>query len=782
MAVETAPSTSAGITTTIDESGIATLLIDQPGQKVNVMNMAFVEELERAVGQLASAVVGAAATGGPPSSIAESPALKGVILTSGKKGQFVAGADLEQLLQATRPEEPTELVRRLHRALNRLESLPCPSVAAINGPALGGGLELALACDYRVCVGVEGDLSRPSGNILGSPEVQLGLLPAGGACQRLPRLVGLSRALELILEGKRYSPRRARKYGVIDEVVHPAVLMEAARAWLARGKRRTHPRWSRLDEAAVRWPLVRSLIYRQAERTVARKTKGHYPAPLKALDAVRAGQEQGFGAGLAAEAVAFGELATGDVARNLIRLFFATEGLKKEQRATAPAGAAPVGAAAVGAAPSGGPSGPSLVTRGTHEGMPGVRRTPLLGVVGAGFMGAGIAQASAVAGYAVRLRDLTPEQVAHGIKTARNLTLSAARTSRLSRTEAQDTISRLSGTTDFSGFKRAQLVIEAVFEDVDVKRRVIAELEEALAPQAVIASNTSSLPIASLAASARHPERIVGMHFFSPVHKMPLLEVVRAKQSSEQAVSTAIEAGRAMGKTVIVVRDGPGFYTTRVLGFMVQEAGRLFEEGGSIESIDRAMTAFGFPVGPLALSDEVGLDIAAHISDVLGQSFSDRFAASGSIHRLVQAGRLGRKSKSGFYDYSGRRKKPDASIYALRDAAPQHFPADLIQRRLVLMFVNEAARCLEEGIIASPRDGDVGAIMGVGFPPFLGGPFRYADQLGATGHPRGMPPGHPQGVPLVDQLQQLQYAYGPAFAPASILEQMARDGDRFYHD
>lgn len=748
MAVDTTPAVQtpeagpAGIQVTLDKQGlggapVATLVIDQPGRKVNVMNVAFIDDLERALDSL--------------------PAhLAGLVVTSGKEGQFLAGADLEQLLQATEPAEVAEQVRRVHRVLARLAALPYPSVAAINGPALGGGLELALACDYRVC-------TEQGGNILGSPEVQLGLLPAGGATQRLPRLIGLSRALGLILESRRYNPKRARRYGVVDETVHPAVLRQAAVQWLARGKRREvvagwrDPKnWPRLDRAAARWPLLRALIYRQAARTVRRKSRGHYPAPLRALEAVRAGQEQGFGAGLAAEAAAFGELATGPaalrpqggVAHNLIQLFFATEALKKEQRALAPL------------APQGG--------------VRGGRTIDQVGVVGSGFMGSGIAQVAAAGGYGVRVRDVAPESVARGLKTARDLTLSAARKGRFSRLEAQDIVSRLSGTTDWSGFARAQLVIEAVFEDVAVKRQVIHELEGILAPEAVIASNTSSLPIGGLAAEAAHPERIVGMHFFSPVHRMPLLEVIRAEASAAQAVATAVEAGQAMGKTVIVVRDGPGFYTTRVLSFMMEQAGQLFEEGAPIESIDRAMTAFGFPVGPMALMDEVGLEVATHVSEILGQAFGDRFPQAAAASRLVAAGRLGRKNRLGFYDYRGRKKKPDPAVYALRSSslsggrpgiadAP---PRSLIQRRLVLALINEAARCLDEGIIASPRDGDVGAVFGFGFPPFLGGPFRYADSLGLPS--------------VLQQLHQMEYAYGAAFAPADSLQRLGAAGGKFY--
>jgi 3-hydroxyacyl-CoA dehydrogenase / enoyl-CoA hydratase / 3-hydroxybutyryl-CoA epimerase len=705
MAVESISAVRSGITTTVDEQGTATITIDQPDSKVNLMNQAFVEELAEAVDSLQRD-------------------LAGVIVGSGKDGQFFAGADLKQLLQATRPEDVMELTRSLQRSLNRLASLPYPSVAAINGPALGGGLELALACDYRVCI--ESDDA-----MLGAPEVQLGLLPAGGGCQRLPRLAGLSRALALILEGKRINPRRAKQYGIVDEVVHPSILTTSARAWLTRGKRQLHPDWSRLDMAAERWPMVRSLMYRWAARTIQKKSGSHYPAPVKALDAIRAGQEQGFGAGLAAESVAFSELVTGPVARNLIEVFFATEGLKKEQRAL----------------------------------KPEARPVDRVGIVGAGFMGAGIAQAAASARYGVRLRDVAPEQVARGLKTARDLTLSAAHKSRFSRQEARDIVSRLSGTTDYSGFRRAELVIEAVFEDIEVKRTVIAELEEVIAPETIIASNTSSLPIGSLAAQAKHPERIVGMHFFSPVHKMPLLEVIRGERTSEQAVATAVEVGRSMGKTVIVVQDGPGFYTTRVLGALMREAGYLFEQGASIEAIDGAMTAFGFPVGPLALLDEVGIDVAAHVAELLERAFGERFRQSGSINRLTAAGRLGRKSGSGFYDYRHKRKRPDRRVYALREALSQPFPRDLIQRRLVLSLVNEAILCLDEKVIESARDGDIGAIMGFGFPPFLGGPFRYADREGLQS--------------IAEQLQKMAFAYGPRFAPAPMLERLASTGGHF---
>lgn len=698
MAVDTRLSA----TTVHIEDGIATLLLDQPGSPVNVINLELLEGLEHALDEV------------------EHGGISGLVVASAKRGQFVAGADLKQIGLAAEPEEPAHLARRYQRILNRLESLPVTTVAAINGPAMGGGLELALACDYRVAT---------EGAILGLPEVQLGLLPAGGGTQRLPRLIGLSRALALILEGKRLNARRARKAGIVDEVVHPAVLLEAAQQRLRRGKRDELPPRLPLDRLAARSGLVRSVIYRQAGRAVRRKTHGHYPAPPRALDTVRAGIEQGMGAGLAAEVVAFGDLAVSPQAHNLIDLFLATEELKRKQR-----------------------------TAGSHISQ--------IGVVGAGFMGSGIAQAGAAGGLEVRLRDVAPEQVGRGIKTARDLTTNAAKKGRFTRPETVAIISRLSGTTDYSGFRRADLAIEAVFEDMSIKRRVIADLEGVLPEDAVIASNTSSLRIGSLAAEARHSARILGMHFFSPVHKMPLLEIIRAPATSDEAVAKALDVGRRMGKTMIVVQDGPGFYTTRVLSFMLQEAGRIFEGGASIQEIDQATTEFGFPTGAFALIDEVGIDVAAHVSQILGEAFGERFPHSASVNHMVAAGRMGRKSGKGFYDYSGRKKKPDRAVYEFRDATPASLPRELIQRRLSLIFVNEAVRCLGEGVIASPRDGDVGAVMGIGFPPFLGGPFRYADSLGIAS--------------IAEELRRMEYAYGSQYSPAPLLEEMMREGRSFY--
>jgi 3-hydroxyacyl-CoA dehydrogenase/enoyl-CoA hydratase/3-hydroxybutyryl-CoA epimerase len=734
----------------LDTNGIGILTVDVPNEPVNLINECLIEDLEHELSHIEQRVRSSRRTGG------EVP-LRGLILRSGKPGSFIAGADLKLVRMTRTVDEATTAARRVQALCNRLEALPIPTVAALDGAALGGGLEIALACDYRIAT----ESSRAN---IGLVEVQVGLIPAGGGTQRLPRLVGLVRGLDLILNARRLTPWNAQRLGIIDEVVHPTILLSAACELVLKAAahemssaalessgvprwpprvfttRRLTPRSMRLSvvrdrvlRAVERFPFVRILIYDQTRRRVHKRTKGHYPAPLAALDAVRTGREHGMQAGLDVEARLFGTLATGAVAHNLIDIFFASNELKKEQRA---------------------------------EYTDAVQAVDMVGVVGTGFMGAGIAQLFAASGFEVRMRDSSPEALARGLKTVHDLTMSAHRRGRFTRYEAIQIESRVSATAGYNGFKRADVVIEAVFEDLAVKQRVVAELEDVLRDDAIIASNTSSLPIGQIAARARIPERVVGMHFFSPVHRMPLLEVVRGEKTSKTTVATAVIIGQRLGKTVIVVSDGPGFYTTRVLGFMLYEAALLFEEGATIDEIDRAMVEFGFPVGPLALMDEVGLDVGAHAGETLHSAFPDRLPASQIVPKLLASGRLGRKSGRGFYDYRGKRKRPDSSVYALRTGNIRPVSKMEIQERLSLLFINEAARCLGEGIIRQPRDGDVGAVMGVGFPAYLGGPFHYSDAQGIR--------------VLCDRLQRLAERYGPRFAPAPTIVELAAQAGRFY--
>lgn len=680
--------------------GLAHLVLDRPDDAVNAIDLGLMDDLEAALEQAAAARP------------------EGLILWSAKPDQFIGGADLKLILQAPSGQEIAQAARRLQQLLDRLEALPFPAVAAIGGAALGGGLEVALACDWRV--GADSPALT-----LGLPEVTLGLIPAGGGTQRLPRLVGLRRALILILTGRRLNARQARKQGLLDLLVHPAALRTGAAALARRGKREPAPR-SRLDRGLARLAPARRVVLDQARKRTLEETRGHYPAPLKAIDCIETGLARGMKAGLEAEARAFGELASTQTAHSLIHLMLEGLRLRKERPAGRP--------------------------RPVHR----------VGVVGAGFMGSGIAEVAAVAGYRVRVRDVDHQAVGRGLASATRLIRDAGRKGVFDRRQAQEAIGRLSGTVDYSGFQRAEVAIEAVFEDLEVKRQVVGELEEVLGEEAVIGSNTSALPIHQIASGARHPERILGLHFFSPVHRMPLLEVVRWEGLAEWALATGVEVGRRLGKTVIVVGDGPGFYTTRTLGVMVNEAGLLLEDGARVEDVDRAMTGFGFPVGPFVLVDELGPEVAARAGATLAAAFGEGLPGSRAIPALVEAGHKGRKGGSGFYLYDGKRKEANPGVYELLGTEPHEVAPETIQERLALAFVNEAARCLEEGVLGAPADGDIGAVLGVGFPPFLGGPFRYADSLGPAQVRR--------------RLEELAGRLGPRYEPSSLFQ----EGEPFY--
>jgi 3-hydroxyacyl-CoA dehydrogenase/enoyl-CoA hydratase/3-hydroxybutyryl-CoA epimerase len=481
----------------------------------------------------------------------------------------------------------------------------------------------------------------------------------------------------------------------------------------------------------------RRLVYRAARKQVLKKTGGHYPAPLAALEAVEVGLEQGIAAGLAEEHRAFGELAVGDVSRKLVQIFFATTALKKDD--------------------------------GVRSGTAVPRQIRRLGIVGSGFMGAGIA-GTAVLNVEVdtRLKDSDLTRVGKGLKAATSLLKERLDRRRLTRPQYERLSALLSGSADYRGFNRADLVIEAVFEELDVKRQVLAELEAELRPEAIIATNTSTIPIHQISARARHPERVLGMHFFSPVERMPLLEVIATEATSPDTIVTAVRFGRRMGKTVIVVADRPGFWVNRILSPYLNEAGHLLQEGVRIELIDRTMTDFGFPVGPVALLDEVGLDVAQKAGTVMHDAFGDRMKPAATLPRMLGATRLGRKNGRGFYGYkAGHKAGVDRSVYPLLGVRPtENVNPDLVERRLIYAMLNEAALACADGVVRSPRDGDIGAIFGIGFPAFRGGPLRMIDDV---------KPGR-----VVETLYQLQEQFGERFRPAPSLLEMARSGGRYY--
>ncbi len=699
--------------TTEIRDGTAVLTFDLPGEPVNKLAAAVKAEFEQAFAALQA-----------------DPAVRAIVLISGKPDVFIAGADIEEFTRLRTPSEAEALSRDGQEMIGRVAASAKPVVAAIHGACLGGGLELALACHWRVAT------DHPKTQI-GFPEVQLGILPAAGGSVRLPRLIGPRAALDIILAGKTERAARAFRLGIVDELVHPAILLDTAIRAAARllkdGQPRREPKGGLVGWFLDRTPPGRRIVYAQARKGVLARTGGHYPAPLAALEAVEAGLEQGPRKGFEVEHRKFGELAMGEVSKELVRIFFATTALKKD------------------------------------DGGSGAKPLPvgLLGVVGSGFMGAGIAGTAVTqAEVEVRLKDAALDRVAAGLKSARKTVDGRLQRRRITRQEHQRLTALIGGSAGWDGFRRADLVIEAVFEDLEVKRKVVAEVEAA-APHAIFATNTSTIPIGHIAAGAGRPGRILGMHFFSPVDRMPLLEVIPHAGTEPDAVATALAFGRKMGKTVIVVADRPGFWVNRILSPYLNEAGHLLAEGTPIEAIDLAMTKFGFPVGPVALLDEVGLDVGAKAGGVLHAAFGDRLAPAPVLARMLEAGRQGRKNGKGFYRYEGGKKAgPDPSVYELLGVQPKEaLSPETIEQRLLYAMLNEAAMAMGEGVVRSARDGDIGAIFGIGYPPFRGGPLRTIDRIGATR--------------VLDVLRGLENVYGKRFTPAPALVEVGTRNGRF---
>ncbi len=698
------------------DSGIAWIEIDLPGEPINKISTAVGHELDAAF-----------------DSVAADSSLKAAIIISRKPGCFIAGADIEEFVRLQAKEEAEELSRNGQQLMNRIAGCRIPVVAAINGSCLGGGFELSLACTYRVAT------TDPK-TVIGLPEIQLGILPGAGGCQRLPRLVGVRAALDMILAGKTLPARRAFRAGMVDELVHPAILDRVALAAaqrLATGWRPARRSRGLAGKLLDGTPVGRAIVFSQARKQVLKKTGGNYPAPLAALDTVAYGLRRGIERGLEYEARRFGELAVSDVSRKLVQIFFATTELKKDP----------------------GVSGPA----------PEPRKVRNLAIVGAGFMGSAIGGVAALkAKVDVRLKDSDWERVARGVAGAKKLLDTRLKRRRLTRYEHRELTALISGGPDFSGFERADLVIEAVFEDLEVKHTVFRELETHVRHDTVLASNTSTIPITRIAEALSHPERMVGMHFFSPVEKMPLLEVIITDRTSAEVITTAVHFGRRMGKTVIVVRDCPGFWVNRILAPYMNEAGHLLSEGVPVEVIDRAMTKFGFPVGPITLLDEVGLDVASKAAGVLHQAFGERLAPVAAFEKLTGDGRLGRKSGKGFFVYEkGKKQGVDPAVYRLLGVTPDsRADRDDVLARLTYVMLNEAARALDERVVRTARDGDIGAVFGIGYPPFRGGPLRYIDDLGAG--------------KVVEVLRELEAKHGPRFEPAERLVRMAETGGTFH--
>jgi 3-hydroxyacyl-CoA dehydrogenase/enoyl-CoA hydratase/3-hydroxybutyryl-CoA epimerase len=643
---------------------IATL--DVAGSSANVLSREVLQELDELLAEL------------------EQRGASGLIIRSGKDGGFIVGADVREFRQIQDAAQAAELARAGQRVFNRLAALRVPTVALIHGYCLGGGLELALACRFRVA-------RDDDGTRFGLPEVRLGIHPGFAGTVRLPPLIGTLPALDLMLSGRTLGSRPAHKLGLVDEVVPERHLLDAALAHLQKRRRRKAPWLRRLPGW---WPL-RALVYRRVLRQLQKKVNAdHYPAPYRILQLrkMRANQEQ--------EAISLGELLVSRSSRNLVHVFLLGEELKRRGRAHA------------------------------H----GIERVH---VIGAGVMGGDIATWAAYKGFSVSLQDQTAELVAHALKRAH-----AFFQKRLKEPRAvQQAMDRLMPDVSGNGVRRADLVIEAIIEDVAIKQAVFRRIEQQVSASAVLASNTSSIPLEELAGALRDPSRLVGLHFFNPVAKMQLVEVVHGLQSAPTALERARAYAVAIDKLPLRVKSSPGFLVNRILMPYLMEAMTMVEEGVAISAIDRAATDFGMPMGPIELADTVGLDIclsvARELAAPLGVAVPEKLAA------MVEQGQLGKKSGRGFYRY-------DAKGRARRDARVRH--SDIpITERLVLRVLNEAMACLREGVVQDADAIDAGMVYGTGFAPYLGGPMRYVESMGETG--------------ISHSLYRLSEEYGERFTP-----------------
>lgn len=704
------------------DDGIAVISIDLPNESQNVLKMEFIEELEPVVEQ-----------------IKNDSSIKGLIIKSGKEGSFIAGADITMFGRVETAEDAEQLSLTGHKFFNALEKLNKPVVAAIHGACLGGGLELALACSGRV-------ISDSPKTKLGLPEVQLGVLPGGGGTQRLPRLIGIAPSLDMMLTGKQLFPKQAKKLGLVDDVVPQANLMKAALKRiqeLRKGVEKKTPISSYFSAKGFQKlalesnPFGRNIMFDQARKTVAKKTKGNYPAPNKIIECVEKGMSQGMEAGLAIEARNFGQLVVSDEAKALISVFFATTELKKDNGVDSDAEPADI------------------------------RK---VGVLGGGLMGSGIAYVSVdKAKKQVRIKDVKPEGVNGALNYSWNIISKKMKKRIISPSEARHTMSHLTGSTDYSGFKDADIIIEAVFEDLELKHQMVKDVEEHCSKDTIFATNTSSIPISKIAEGAAQPEKVIGLHYFSPVEKMPLVEIITTDKTEDWVTATCVELAKKQGKTPIVVNDGAGFYVNRILAPYINEAGILLSEGVAIEKLDKAMVKAGFPIGPISLLDQVGIDVATKVAPILEDAFGERMSTPKAFEKLKADNRKGKKNQRGFYKYDGKSKgkEVDESVYSVLGVSPdKHIDANEIAERGLLIMANEAARCLDDGIIRSARDGDIGAIFGIGFPPFHGGPFRYMDKLGID--------------KVVERLEYYQKLHGDRFAPAETLVKMKENSETFH--
>ncbi|GMH77125.1 hypothetical protein TrRE_jg4454 [Triparma retinervis] len=677
--------------------------------------------------------------------IADRSDVKAVVFISAKKDNFIAGADIQDIKNI---EDKSQLIPVIEDGLNFFKAMKAkgvPMVSAINGPALGGGLEWALWCDYRVA-------SDSAKTKMGLPEVKLGLLPGFGGTQNLFPLVGTQKAMDMMLTGKEVRPAQAKKMGLVDLVVSPHGLEHAAikaAEGLAAGKIKvTVPRKKKswMNWAIEDTPPGQSKMWETIDKMIMKNTNGNYPAPYAIIECVKEGLKGGDkDKAYKFEREKFAELAATSESAGLIGIFDGMTSLKK------------------------------------HSFGEPARPTKNIAVLGAGLMGAGIAQISAEKGYRVLLKDKTDEGIANGEKYINGNWDKKLKRKRMTMHKHNQNTANIVPLSDNSPswkqhLGQADLVIEAVFEDINLKHSVIKEMEEVLPEHCVFATNTSAIPIEDIAKGSKRPDQLIGMHYFSPVPQMPLLEIIPHKGTSDQTIAAAYNVGVKQGKTCITVKDVPGFYVNRCLGPFLVEVSALARDGASLELLDKSMTNFGMPVGPVTLADEVGIDVSNKVATFLSNADLGVRMTGGDISLMgdmVEKGWLGRKTNQGFYTYDPKNPKKKTISAEVKEYAKQFQTRDLgltesdVQNRIVSRFINEAVMCLQDSIIADPVQGDIGLIFGTGFAPFTGGPFRYLDNYGIDKY--------------VAMMNGLAEEHGPQFEPCQMLKDYAKAGKKFHN-